>query len=292
MLPQWVVNGISAGSVYALVALGFGLIYGATRFFHFAHGAIYTAGAYLTYLFAVWLGLPLPVSILLAIVLAALLGSIIEVGLYRPLRSRQASSLVLLLASLGSFIVLQNVISLVFGNDTKTLRGGVIQEGLEVLGARIAPAQITIILITTLLFLITGLILRYAKMGKAVRAVANDPELAQVVGIDADKIILFTFAVGSALAAVAAVLVSFDYDITPMMGFNALLMGVVAVIIGGVGSIPGAALGGLMLGLAQHWGGWTISSQWQDAIAFMILLFFLLYRPNGILGRKLKKVEV
>lgn len=292
MLHQLVLNGLIAGSVYALIALGFGLIYGTTRFFHFAHGAIYTCGAYFTYLFAAWLGLPLAVSIALAILCTSFLGVLIELGIYRPLRRHDATSLVLLLASLGIFIVLQNVISLVFGDDTKMLRGGLVQEGLEILGARITPIQLTIIAVSAALFIVSSLILKYTKIGKAVRAVANDPELAQVSGIESDRVILFTFAVGSGLAAVAAILISFDVDMNPTMGFNALLMGVVAVIIGGVGSLPGAALGGLLLGLAQHLGVWPIGSQWQDAIAFVILLIFLLFRPSGFFGRKVTKVEV
>ena len=120
------------------------------------------------------------------------------------------------------------------------------------------------------------------------RAVANDSELARVAGIESDKIILLTFALGSALAGIAGILVALDVDMTPTMGMNALMMGVVAVIIGGVGSIPGIALGALLLGMAQHLGVWFISSQWQDAIAFVILLLFLLFRPQGFLGKKVK----
>ena len=198
----------------------------------------------------------------------------------------------LLLASLGIFTVIQNIISLIFGDDTKTLRSGVIQEGINVFEARITPIQILIILVSLVLFIITALILTKTRMGKAVRAVANDPELAQIAGIDTDRVILYTFAIGSGLAAVAAILISFDIDMVPTMGFNALMMGVVAVIIGGMGSIPGAALGGLLLGLAQHLGVWQISSKWQDAIAFVILLFFLAFRPQGFFGRKVRKVEI
>ena len=124
------------------------------------------------------------------------------------------------------------------------------------------------------------------------RAVANDPELASVSGIDSGKVILLTFALGSALAGVAGILVAFDVDMIPTMGMNALMMGVVAVIIGGVGSIPGIALGSLLLGMAQHLGVWFISSQWQDAIAFAILLIFLLFRPQGFLGKKIKKANI
>jgi branched-chain amino acid transport system permease protein len=292
MLLQLFVNGIIAGSVYALVALGFSLIYGATRFFHFAHGVVYTCGAYLAFLFVSWFSFPLCCSVLLSVILTSFLGILIEVGIYKPLRKREATSLVLLIASLGVFIVIQNIISLVFGDDTKTLRSGVVKEGIDIFGTRITPIQIAIILVSLLLFIITSLILAKTKTGKIIRAVANDPELAIIHGIDTNKVILYTFGIGSALAAIAAILISFDVDMVPSMGFFALMMGVVAVIIGGVGSIPGAAFGGLLLGLAQNLGVWKIHSKWQDAIAFGILLLFLLFKPYGFFGKKVKKVQI
>ena len=200
--------------------------------------------------------------------------------------------MVLLLASLGMYIVLQNTISMVFGDDTKSIRSGIVREGLPVFGARITPIQVVIICTSIVLVLLTALWLKKSRMGKAMRAVANDAELAQISGIDSDRVVLWTFGVGSALAGVAGILVALDVDMTPTMGMNALMMGVVAVIIGGVGSIPGVAMGALLLGLAQHLGVWKISSQWQDAIAFIILFVFLLFRPQGFLGRKVKKAEV
>src|SRR3990172_8083354 len=291
MLPQLFVNGLMAGGVYSLVALGFGLIYSTARFFHFAHGAVYAVVAYLTY--AGWLlGLSLYVAIPLAVIGTAMLGALIDVGIYRPLRKKNASSLILLLASLGLFTVIQNFISLIFGDDTKTIRSGAVTEGLPLFGARITPIQIAIITVSALLILLCWALMKKTKIGKAMRAVANDPELARVIGIESDRVILFTFALGSALAAVAVILISLDTDMTPMKGFYALLMGVVAVIAGGVGSIPGAALGGLLVGMAQHLGVWKIPTQWRDTIVFVILIFFLLFRPQGFLGKAVKKAAV
>ncbi len=292
MIQQLLVNGIIAGSIYALVALGFGLIYNTSRFFHFAHGAVYTVGAYLAYIFSALWNIPVFLSLPLAVLGASLLGTLIDLVIYRPMRIKGASPLVLLLASLGIFVVFQNLISLIFGDETKSIRGGLVREGIEVFGARITQIQIMLIVVSIFLFVVTSFILKKTKIGKALRAVANDQELAFVQGVDSNKAILFAFGIGSALAAVAAILIAFDTDITPMMGFNALLMGVIAVIVGGIGSIPGAYLGGLLLGLAQHLGVWKLPSQWQDAIAFVILLVFLLIKPQGFLGRKLKKVEV
>jgi len=291
MLSQLIANGMIVGSIYALVALGFGLIYSTTRFFHFAHAAIFTAGAYLAY--SGWLlGLSLTVAIPLAIVGAAMLGALLEVGVYRPLRRKGASSLILLLASLGLLIVIQNAISLIFGDDTKTMRGSAVTEGLSVFGARVTPIQINIIAVSVLLSALCWVFIKYSSKGKATSAVANDPELARIVGIKSDQVILFTFILGSAMAAIASILISFDTDMTPMMGFNALLMGVVAAIVGGIGSIPGALLGGLFVGMAQHIGVWKLPTQWQDAIVFVILILFLLLRPQGFLGKPLKKAAV
>jgi len=292
MLNQLLLNGLLAASIYALVGLGFALIYNTTRFFHFAHGVVYTAGAYFTYALSVLMGLPLILSIILSVGLTTLLGILMEISIYRPLRKKEANSLILLIASLGIYIVLQNLISMIFGDDTKTIRSGEVKEGINIFGAYITPIQITIILVSCFLIIATYLLLSKTKMGKMMRAVANDPWLADATGIESDRVVLFTFATGSALAGIAGILISLDIDMTPTMGLHALMMGVVAVIVGGVGSIPGVLLGALLLGLAQHLGVWKISSQWQDAIAFAILLIFLLFRPQGFLGRKIEKTEI
>lgn len=292
MINQLILNGIIAGSVYTLVAVGFAVIYRTVKFFHFAHGIVFTAGAYFACLFKVWLGWHVIVAIPVSITLCAVLGIIIETSVYRPLRHKGSSSLILLLASLGIYIVLQNIISMVFGDDTKTIRSGIVKEGINILGARITPIQITIIIVSLLLIVSCFLFLKYTKIGQAMRAVANDIELARISGIESDKIILLTFALGSGLAGIAGILVALDVDMTPTMGMNALMMGVVAVIIGGVGSIPGIALGALLLGMAQQFGVWKIGSQWQNAIAFGILLVFLVFRPQGFLGKKIKKVSI
>lgn len=286
MLNQLLLNALIASSIYILVAVSFSLIYQTTRFFHFAHAVVFTFGAYFTYLFHKLLYFPIYVGIPIAVILSALVGCGMELGVYRNLRKKKASPMVLLLASLGLYIVLQNCISMLFGDDTKSIRSGVVREGLPVFGARITPIQIVIIITSIILVILVALWLKKSTMGKAMRAVANDAELALISGIDSNRVILTTFAIGSALAGVAGILVALDVDMTPTMGMNALMMGVVAVIIGGVGSIPGVALGALLLGLAQHLGVWKISSQWQDAIAFIILFVFLLVRPQGFLGRK------
>lgn len=292
MLEQLILNGIIAGSIYSLVAIGFALIYQTTRFFHFAHGAVYTFGAYFAYLFYTQLGFDRLVAFPLACICAMLIGVICEVIIYKPMRVRKATDLTLLIASLGLYIVLQNIISMLWGDDTKTMRTGEVVEGHEFLGARITDIQIAIIVTSIVLITLIALMLSKMKFGKALRALANDPELARLSGINSDRYIMYAFAIGSFLAAVAAIMISFDTDMAPTMGFNALVMGVIAVIVGGINSLPGAALGGLFIGLAQNLGVWQLPSKWQDTIAFVILILFLLFRPYGILGKKPTKAHV
>ena len=283
---QFIINILLAGSTTVLVAVGFALVYGVVRFFHFAHGIIFTAGAYLAFVFHAWAGLPLIAAVVMAGVGAAIIGCVIEIAVYRPLRGKGASPLILLLASLGVYVVLQNLISIVCGDDTKQLRSSEIREAINILGARITWVQLAMIAVAAVLVATLVLLVRKTKLGQAMRAVADDPQLASVSGIESDRIILWTFAISSALAGMAGILVALDVDMTPTMGMNPLMLGVVAVIVGGVRSIPGIVLAALLLACAQQATVWVFGSAWQDAVAFLVLLVFLLFRPQGLLGRR------
>lgn len=291
-MNQIVFNIILSASTFILIAISFSIIYQIIRFFHFTHAIVFTSGAYFAFLLSTLFGLQLVIAIPLAIILACLLGCLIDSIVYKPLRKKNSTPLVLLLASLGISITLQNIISMVFGDDTKSIRTWPVTEGMDILGARITEVQLVIIFSSVVLVFLFAAILFLTKAGRAMRAVANDPELANISGIDSDKIILGAFVIGSALAGAAGILVSLDLDMTPTMGMNALLMGVVAMIVGGVGNIRGIVLGSMLLAFAQNLGVWYISSQWQDSIAFGILLIFLLFKPEGFYGKKLKKAEV
>ena len=286
MFQQLLYNGIIAGSIYALIALGFGVIYRTVRFFHFAHGVVYAAGAYLAYSFFIQLGMLPIVSCLLSIVSAAILGILIDRFIYLPLRRRNAPNLIFLLASFGIFIFLQNFIQLLYGAQILTLNTGPVKEGHEFLGAVITDTQILIIGVCFSLFAAVWLFTKATKLGKAMRAVANNPVLANISGINSERIILYSFAIGSGLAGLAGILISLETNIEPTMGMNAMLKGLTAAIIGGMGSIPGALLGGLLLGFAENFGIWYIQAGWKDAIAFGMLIIFLLFRPQGILGKR------
>lgn len=289
---QYVINTVLTASMFMLVGVGFALVFQITRFFHFAHAVVFTGGAYLTYLFTQWQVMPLWCSIVLGVVLSTVIGCLMEVCIYLPLRKKGSGQLALLLASLGVYVFLQNTVSMFFGDATKSIRTGIVQEGLDVLGGRITPVQVVIVSASIMLVIVLSMLLRTTKTGKSMRAVANDPALADVSGIDSDRVILWAFAIGSGLAGLAGILVALDVDMTPTMGMNFLMMGIVAMIIGGVNSIPGIALGALLLATAQHLGAWYIGSQWQDAIAFVILVVFLLFKPEGFFGEKVKSATV
>jgi len=292
MIQQIIVNGAISGSVILLIAIGFGIIFRSARFFHFAHGAVLVVAPYAAFQTMKWVALPLVLVLPVAIMTATALGTGIEVFVYRPLRHRKAGSPILLIASLGIYIVIQNVVSLCFGDDTKSIRTRIVSPGYDLYGARITGIQFITICVAIIITVGILILMKQTKLGIAFRAVANDPKLARTAGIETDSVILWSFVLGSAFASVGGVLMAMDTDMTPTMGMRALMMGVVAVIIGDVNSFIGIALGSVFLGMALHLGVWKIGTQWQDSIAFLILLIFLLFRPQGFLGKKIKKATV
>jgi len=292
MIQQLILNGIIAGSIYALIAIGFAIIYKTVKFFHFAHGIVFAVGAYFAYTLFILFDINPIISFFLSIALASLLGIVIDRFVYHPLRKNNAPNLVCLIASFGVFIFLQNLLQLIFGAQILTLRTGPIKEGHHILGAVITDIQILIIVVSLILFFLGWLFIQKTKLGKAIRAVADDPIGARVVGINSEKVILTAFAIGSALAGVAGILISLETNIEPTMGLNAILKGIIASIVGGIGNIPGALFGGLFLGLAENLGIWKIQAGWKDTIAFAILIVFLLLRPSGIMGIKTEKEKI
>ena len=289
---QVAINAVVASSTILLLALGFALIFGTTRFFHFAHAAVFVVSAYAAYAGETLLGMPMGAACVAAMAVGVMLGCVLELGIYRPLRRRRASALILLLASMGLYIVLQNSVSMIFGDDAKMLHSGVVEEGFAVLGARITPISLLIVCVSVASVIGVAVLSSKTGLGRAMRAVADDTELARIRGIRADRVILATFAIGSGLAAVAGILTALDVNMRPTMGMSALMLAIVAVIIGGVSSIGGIVLGSLFLAVAQQVAIWQLGSQWQDAVAFAMLLVFLLARPQGIFGKPLRKAQV
>ena len=292
MIGQLFLNGLIAGSIYALVALGFTVIYRTVKFFHFANGVVYTAGAYFSYSLIRQLHINFAFSFFLSALIAAGLGVGIDRAVYYPLRRKNASNLIFLLASFGVFIFLQNLIQLIYGAQILTIRTGPIKEGHHFLGAVITDIQILILVVSVILMILLWIFIQKVKLGKAMRAVADDPVASSIVGINPEKIILVSFAIGSFLAGAAGILISFETNIEPTMGFSAILKGIIASIIGGIGNIPGAMFGGFFIGLAENLGIWKISAGWKDCISFVILIIFLLFRPRGFFGIKEAKEEI
>ncbi|HHT9144121.1 MAG: branched-chain amino acid ABC transporter permease [Candidatus Brocadiaceae bacterium] len=286
MLNQLLLNGIISGSIYALIALGFAVIYKTVRFFHFAHGIVYTAGAYFAYSLSISLGINVILSFFLAAAFSAILGIAIDRCIYLPLRKNNAPPLVFLIASFGVFIFIQNLLQLIYGAQILTLRTGVIKEGHQFLGAVITDIQILILVVSCWLLVVLWFVVERTKMGKAIRAVADDPVGASVAGIYSERVILYAFGIGSALAGAAGILISYETNIEPTMGMNAILKGIIASLIGGVGNVPGAMLGGFFLGIVENLGIWKIQAGWKDTISFAVLIVFLLFRPEGILGKR------
>ena len=289
---QIAVNILLSFSIYLLIAYSFVVCYYPTKFFHLAHAVIITSGAYFTYFFSQQFELPLFLAIAGAIILSIILGVITEICLYKPLRKRNSSSMIMMIASLGLYIVMQNVISLIWGDDIKRIRTGDIKEGYNFFNAYITEIQIITVIVCIMLVIGSIILMNKTKIGRNIRAVASNPELSNTIGINSNYIIFWSFFIASGLASVAGILIAFDIDMTPTMGFNWLLYGVVAMIIGGVGSNRGLIGGALLLATIQNFAAYYVGSQWMDAIAYIILILFLIWKPLGFSGKRLKKVEI
>ncbi len=287
---QQLINGLSLGAFYALIALGYTMVYGVLRLINFAHGDVYMVGAYVGYYLSRRLQGKEPslVSALLvmigAMVACAVLGLLIERLAYRPVR--RASRLTLLIAAIGVSLFLENAGQLVFGPDPKFFPSLAPHADFIVAGVRVTSEQLTVIGVSFLLMVLLRFFIQKTRTGKAMRAVSFNLDTAKLMGISTDRIIAITFALGSALAAAAGVLIGMQIPkIDPLMGIIYGLKAFVAAVLGGIGNVPGAVLGGLLIGTSEVMVVGYLSSTYRDAIAFGILILVLILRPQGILGR-------
>jgi len=283
---QLLINGIIAGAIYALVASGFSLIYSTNKFVHFAHGGVIALSAYFLFWLFSSLELNFMIAVLLTVLFSALLGYLLNKIFYKPLRAKKTSSSVLLVASIAILILLESLALLFWGADVKTIDFIKTNQNIEIAGAIITPLQIVIILVAFLLFLSLFIFMKKTRMGKAMRAVADNKDVAEIIGISSEKIFSLSFIIGSAIAGIAAILISLEQNIEPTMGTSLMIKGFTGAIIGGVGSVPGAILGSFLLGITENFGIWFLPSGYKDAIAFIILFIFLILRPQGLLGIK------
>ncbi|HZW40305.1 MAG TPA: branched-chain amino acid ABC transporter permease [Ignavibacteriaceae bacterium] len=291
-MNQLLANILYSVSIYLLISFSFSLIYYTVKFFHIAHAGVITFSTYCVLIFTTQLSVNFSISVVLAIIAATLLGILCEVLVYRQMRKSNVPALAYLIASLGLYIVLQNCISLYFGDDTKIINTEEVTVGNQIFGAYITTMQITTVVISFSLFIAVNLFLHFSTTGKSIRAVASNSELCNIYSISSNKIILIVFGIGSALAATAGILSAVDTGMIPTFGFNFLLYGVVVMIIGGVGSNRGLISGSLLLATAQHLSAFYIDTKWIDAITYIILIIFLIWKPLGFSGKLLRKVEI
>ena len=288
MFLQQIINGLAQGSIYALIGIGFALIFGVLGLVHFAHGEVYMIGAFLGFMLVSVFHLDVFSSLLLAMLGAAILGVIVESIAFRPLR--KAPDVAPMVCTLGLSVVLQNSAALIWGSDTKSIPDTISNHVVPFLGAQISYQQVFIFAVSILLMLALQYVLYRSKIGRAIRATAQNKDAAALMGVNIDTVIAATFAVGSALGGAAGVLVGVYYNaFYPMMGFMAGLKAFTATVLGGLTSVPGAVLGGLILGVAENLGAAYISSGYRDIFAFAILILVLLIKPSGILGRGIQE---
>ena len=280
-----VINALQLGSIYALVALGYSMVYGIILLLNFAHGDIIMVGAYITFYAITSFQLNPIVAVILAVVVSTLLGVFIEKVAYTPLRS--APRLSLLITAIGVSFLLENGAQLVFGADTKSMvQNPLISGSLNLGGASISWSALITIVVSVISMVALTFLVQKTKLGKAMRAVSEDMGAAQLMGISLNKTISFTFAVGSALAGIGAVLhIGSYFQASPMMGSMLGLKAFVAAVLGGIGSIPGAMIGGFAIGIVETLVTAAGLSTWKDGVVFAILIVVLLVKPTGILGK-------
>lgn len=287
---QHLINGIYIGSIYAIIALGYTMVYGIAKMLNFAHGDVIMVGAFMSYTVTSAMGLSVIPSILIAMVICTLLGMLIEGLAYKPLRG--TSSLAVLITAIGVSYFLQNAAQLIWGPAEISFKRVVTAEPLLLFGGQLRISAEVLVTLAVAVVIMVGLTLFVNKTqtGKAMRAVSEDRDAAQLMGINVNRTISITFAIGSALAAVAGVLLcSKVQSVWPTVGSMPGIRAFTAAVFGGIGSIPGAMLGGMLLGLIETMTGAYISTQFSDAIVFLVLIIVLLVRPAGLLGKNVQE---
>ncbi len=291
-MVQLLINIIVAFGNIFLIGYSFQCIYSTLRFFHLAHAVSLAFGGYLVYEFSILCGIPLELSVILSVFGGILIMLAVYFLLYKQGEQKKLAGWKMMVVSLGLYVILQNVISMIWGDTRLSIRTWNVSVGYEIFGAYITKIQIISILVCVLLILSVQFFILYSNIGRKIKAISINSEISSIFGISHNRVMLLSIAIGSALMACAGILIAADVDMTPTMGFDWLLYGVVAMIIGGTGQMRYLVLGALLLATSQHLAAYFFDSKWMNATAYIILIVFLCFRPYGFSGRKLKKTEV
>lgn len=283
-VAQTGLNGLSLGSIYALGAVGLTLVYGILKLVNFAHGDFLTFGAYMAYLVNVTWGMPLVIGVFWAMIATAGLGLLLERVLWRPMRAKHAGFLQLILMTIGLAFLLRAIIQWFWSTDVRVLDVDSTST-VEFLGLRIGQTQLIVVIVGIVVLVGIGLMLRLTLLGKRMRALSDDLELAETAGIDTGRVITYTWIFAGALAGLAGVLAAATTDLKPEMGFELLLPIFAAVILGGIGDAFGALAAGLVIGVMTEWSTLVIDARWKTAVGFVVLIVVLVMRPQGIFGK-------
>ena len=284
MFLTQVLNGLQLGSIYALVALGYTMVYGIILLLNFAHGDIIMFGSYVAWIAIVQLGLNPAIAVLLAVFGCVVLGVLIDKVAYAPLR--EAPRLSILITAIGVSYLLENGVQLLLGADAKVVPSIIDLGTVQVFGSTLSGTALLTVAVTIVATVVLTLLVQKTRLGKAMRAVSEDMGAARLMGVNVNSTISFTFAVGSALAGIAAILYSMAYQqVSPTMGVMLGTKAFVAAVLGGIGSIPGAVIGGLIVGFSEVFVAAFGLSVWQDAVVFLLLILVLVVKPTGLLGR-------
>ena len=285
---QQLINGLSVGSIYALIALGYTMVYGIIRLINFAHGEIMMAGAYIAFLLATSTGLSFVPIMIISMVVSAIIGVLVEIVAYRPLR--KAPRISVLITAIGVSFFLQNLALVLFKADPKIMPEIIEKKPITISALQVGTVTVTTLLLSILFMIGLDLFVKRTKPGKAMRAVSEDKDAAMLMGINVNRTISLTFAIGSALGALGGVLYAVMYtQVFPTLGVLPGLKAFVAAVLGGIGLIPGAVLGGFVIGMIETMTKAYLSTQWSDAIVFGLLILVLLVKPTGILGKNEKE---
>jgi branched-chain amino acid transport system permease protein len=291
MINQLIINTVVSFSLISLVGISFFYIFNTAKYYAIHHASIITIAGFLLSELSKN-DFPIFLMVLISLIVSTLLGVLIELLLFRKIRKTHQKPFYLIIASLGVYIILQNLLVILWGEDLKIVPSNNIASSINIFGAFLTNIQVITIVINAIVITCSIMFFKHSKLGNEMRAVSENSELSSIMGINTDRIILYSFGIGSLIASISGILITFDVGMNTSSSFNLLFYGVIALIIGGIGNIKGLILGALLLAIAQNLTAFYIDSKWMDAVTYIILILFLIWKPLGFSGKRLKKTEI